>query len=91
MKSMAAERKSAPAVVVAIGRDGYTVVFSVGELALHRLDARVFLTGETTGGALPANQGPIRLIVPGQRARSAFALARIEIRFLAENKPSHKS
>ncbi len=87
IKSMAAERKSAPGVVVVVGRDGYTVVFSLGELAMHRSEPRVFLTGETVGGALPANQGPIRLIVPGQRARSAFALERIEVRLLAENKP----
>jgi hypothetical protein len=91
MKGMGAERKFAPAVIVASARDGYTVVFSVGELAMHRSDPRVFLTGETTGGPLAAEQGPIRLVVTGQRTRSAFALTRIEVRFLAENKPSRKT
>ena len=91
LKGMGAERRLAPAVVVASGRDSYAVAFSIGELAMHRSDPCVFLTGETTGGALPPDQGPIRLVVTGQRARSAFALAKIEVRFLAENKPSRKS
>lgn len=90
MKTMAADRKLAPAVVLATARDGYTVAFSVGELAMHRADPRVFLAGETSGGALPSDQGPIRLIVTGQRARSAFALASIEVRLLAENPASRK-
>lgn len=84
--AMAAERKSAPAVAVATARDGYTVVFSIGELTTHRSDPRVFLAAETTEGPLPAEQGPVRLVVPGQRARSAYGLSMIEVRFLAENK-----
>src|SRR5215472_17364954 len=35
IKDMGAERKTAPAVVIATARDGYTVVFSVGELLMH--------------------------------------------------------
>jgi hypothetical protein len=83
IKTMAADRRLAPAIVVATARDGYTVAFSVGELAMHRSDPRVFLAGETTGGALPTDQGPVRLVVTGQRARSVFALAQIEVRILA--------
>ncbi len=33
-------------------------------------------------------QGPARLIAVGQRARSAFGLARIGLRHLGDNKPT---
>src|SRR5215510_842653 len=74
-KDMNAERKAAPAVVVATARDGYTVVFSVGELWMHRGEPRVYLVAERDGAALAENDGPVRLIVLGQRARSAHGLA----------------
>jgi hypothetical protein len=85
------ERTTAPAVVIAQGRDGYTAVFSIGELLMHRADPRVYLVAETAQGPLPADQGPIRLIVVGQRARSAYGLAKLEVRYLAENKPRRVS
>jgi hypothetical protein len=89
-KSMAAQRRLAPSVVVVAARDGYTVVFSVGELIMHRADSRVFLVAETGAGPLPENEGPVRLIVYGDRARSSYALARIDLRSLAENPPAKK-
>jgi hypothetical protein len=49
---MPSQRKIASAVVVAQGRDGYTVVFSIGELLLHRSDPKVFLVAETAEGPL---------------------------------------
>jgi len=84
-KTMPAGRKLAPAVVIATARDGYTAVFSVGELLMHRADPRVFLVAETASGPLPENEGPVRLVVYGDRTRSAYGLARIEVRFLADN------
>lgn len=87
-RSMAGERKVAPAVVLATARDGYTVVFSVGELLMHRRDPRVFLVAETGGGPLPENEGPVRLIVYGDRVRSAHGLARLELKYLVENRPA---
>ncbi|MEP6767223.1 MAG: hypothetical protein ABJC61_01040 [Acidobacteriota bacterium] len=90
-KGMIAERRLAPAVVVGTGRDGYTVVFSLGELVRERAAPRVYVAGETASGALPEAQGPMRLVVPGEHARSAFGLSKIEVRLLAENKPSRKS
>jgi hypothetical protein len=89
MKDMAAERKTAPAVVIATARDGYTVVFSVGELLMHRVDPRVYLAAEKEGGALSESEGPVRMVVIGQRARSAYGPARIELKYLAENPPAH--
>jgi len=87
-RTMAGERKVAPAVVLATARDGYTVVFSVGELLMHRRDPRVFLVVETAGGPLPENEGPVRLIVYGDRVRSVYGLGRIELKHLAENRPT---
>src|SRR5689334_8989073 len=46
VRTMAGQRKSAPAIVVVTARDGYTAVFSVGELLMHRADPRVFLVAE---------------------------------------------
>lgn len=82
-KTMAAQRRLASAVVVATARDGYTVVFSVGELLMHRADPRVYLVSESGAGALPENEGPVRLVVYGDRARSAYGLTRVELRDLA--------
>ena len=90
LKTMASERMTAADVVLASGRDGYTVVFSVGELRGERANPKVFLVAETASGPLPENQGPVRLIVYGDKARSAYGLARIELRALAENAPSPK-
>jgi len=90
LKTMASERQTAADIVLASARDGYTVVFSVGELRLERANPKVFLVAETAAGPLPENQGPVRLIVYGDKARSAYALARIELKALAENTPAPK-
>jgi hypothetical protein len=89
-KTMASQRKVAPGVVLVTTRDGYTVVFSVGELLMHRSDPRVFLAAETGQGPLPANEGPVRMVVLGDRVRSPYALARVEVRYLAENPSERK-
>jgi hypothetical protein len=89
-KTMPGQRKLAPAVVVVTSRDGYTVAFSAGELLMHRSDPRVFLVSETAAGPLPENEGPVRLIVYGDRSRSSYGLAKIELRLLAENTPARK-
>jgi hypothetical protein len=82
-KTMASQRKVS-------ARDGYTVVFSIGELLMHRADPRVFLVAESGQGPLPPNEGPVRLVVQGDRVRSPYALARIEVRYLAENAKERK-
>jgi len=87
LKTMAGERKSAASVAIATARDGYTVVFSVGELRANRANPKVFLVSETSIEPLPENEGPIRLVVYGDAARSAYGLATIELRNLAPQKP----
>ena len=84
-RSMAGQRKTAPAIVVATARDGYTVVFSVGELLMHRADPRVFLVAESAAGPLPENEGPVRLFVQGDRVRSSYALKTVEVRYIGKN------
>ena len=86
VRTMAGERQYAAAVVLARARDGYTVVFSVGELRAGRSNPRVFLVSETAAGPLPDNEGPVRLVVYGDPVRSAYALATLEVRMLVENK-----
>ena len=88
VKSMASQRAAAAKVVLATARDGYTVAFSIGELTANRSNPRVFLVAESSEGPLEADKGPVRLIVYGDVARSAYALARIEVKALAENKPA---
>jgi len=84
-RSMAGQRKTATAIVVVRSRDGYTVVFSLGELLMHRSDPRVFLVPESAAGPLPENEGPVRLVVHGDRVRSSYALADVELRYVAQN------
>ena len=84
-RSMAGQRKTAPAIIVVKSRDGYTVVFSVGELLMHRADPRVFLVSETAAGPLPESEGPVRLVVHGDRVRSPYALKDVELRYVGQN------
>jgi len=85
LKTMAGQRKTAAEVVLATARDGYTVAFSVGELQMNRANPKVFLVAESGSGPLPENEGPVRLIVYGDVVRSAYGLARIELKVLADN------
>jgi hypothetical protein len=85
VRTMAGERRSASAVVLATARSGYTVAFSVGELRSNRSNPRVFLVAETSAGPLPDSEGPVRLVVYGDVVRSAYGLSRIEVKSLAEN------
>ncbi len=84
-RSMAGQRKAASAIVVVTARDGYTAAFSMGELIMNRSDPRVFLVSETAAGPLPENEGPVRLIVRGDRVRSSYALKSIDVRHVAQN------
>jgi hypothetical protein len=84
VRSMAGERKAAAMVVLATARDGYAVVFSVGELTSARSNPKVCLVHESAEGPLPENEGPVRLIVYGDPVRSAYGLAKIEVKALAE-------
>ena len=65
LKTMNGQRASAAQVVLATGRDGYTVVFSVGELTANRSNPKVFLVAESSdeGGSNVALIGGAVLLV----------------------------
>jgi hypothetical protein len=85
VRTMPGQRRAAGEVVVVTARDGYTVVFSTGELMAARGGPLTYLVWETAAGPLPAEQGPVRVVTLGQVARSPYGLARIEVRAVASN------
>lgn len=66
--------------------DGYEVVFSLAELDSNFTDRKVILADETEGKPLPADRGPFRLVVTGEKipARSSFQVVAFVIRFARE-------
>jgi DMSO/TMAO reductase YedYZ molybdopterin-dependent catalytic subunit len=61
--------------------DGYRVIFSLAELDSRFTDRVVLLADHKDGQALPATEGPYRLIVPGEKrpARWARQVVRISL------------
>ena len=57
--------------------DGYAVVFSLAELDAAFTDRVVILADEGDGNPLPADRGPYRIIVPGEKkpARSCYGVS----------------
>ena len=66
--------------------DGYEVVFSLAELDSSFTDRVVTLAYESDGRPLPANVGPFRVVVPGEKkpARSSFQVVALVIKFAKE-------
>jgi DMSO/TMAO reductase YedYZ molybdopterin-dependent catalytic subunit len=66
--------------------DGYEVLFSLAELDSSFTDRVVIIADESEGKPLPADKGPFRLIVPGEKkpARSSFQVIEMVIRFAKE-------
>jgi DMSO/TMAO reductase YedYZ molybdopterin-dependent catalytic subunit len=73
--------KALASYLVAIAKDGYQVVFSLGELDPAFRDNPVLLAYEVNGQPLFPYQGPLRLVIPGDKrgARSIRMLERIEV------------
>jgi DMSO/TMAO reductase YedYZ molybdopterin-dependent catalytic subunit len=53
-------------VIVLRARDGYTTSFSLGELSPDLGDRKVWLALDADGKPLPENEGPVRLLIPGE-------------------------
>ncbi len=66
--------------------DGYQVLFSLAELDSSFTDRTVILADESEGKPLPADRGPFRLIVPGEKkpARSSFQVTELIVGFVKE-------
>jgi hypothetical protein len=67
--------------VFVTGRDGYTVCFSLGELAPEIGKRQVWLALEVDGKPLAGKDGPVRLLVPedGKPARWTYGITRITL------------
>ena len=59
-------------VIVARGREGYTAVIAGGEIEPRFMNGQVILATQRDGVPLPADEGPMRLVVPYDRAPGRF-------------------
>ena len=73
--------KALAGYVLAEARDGYAVVFSLGELDDNFGGEHVFVADKRDGKQLLPEQGPIRLVIPADEAgaRSVRMLERLEV------------
>lgn len=60
-------------VLVAEASDGYRVIFSIAELDPDFGNTQVFVVTRMDGQPLNAHDGPLRLVVPGDKHRSRWA------------------
>lgn len=67
--------------IVARARDGYAVLFSIGELDAMLGAGKAIVATRCGGKAIPAADGPFRLVVPGEQraARSVRQLREIKV------------
>lgn len=73
--------KALASYVLVQAKDGYQVVYSLAELDPIFSNNTVLLADTSDGKALPAAEGPFRLVAPSDKrgARSVRMLARIEV------------
>lgn len=73
--------KSMMLMVIAEARDGYRALFSLAELDADFAGAQVLVADTADGKPLGAQQGPLRLVVPGDKrqARWVRMLKSIEV------------
>ena len=66
--------------------DGYQVLFSLAELDSSFTDRTIIIADSLEGKPLPAEEGPFRLVVPGEKkpARSSFQVTELVIRYAKE-------
>jgi len=67
--------------VLAEAKDGYEVVFSIGELGADFGNTRVIVADTQDGKPLVGNKGPLRVVVPSDKeeARSVRMLENLEV------------
>ncbi len=73
--------KALAGYVIAEAKDGYAVVFGLGELDPDLGGARIVVADKRDGKPLFAYQGPLRLVVPADKegARSVRMLEKLEV------------
>ena len=73
-------------VVIATGKDGYRAVFSLAEIDAKLGNKPVFVVDRCAGAPLAAEDGPLRLVVPGEvrAARSVRQLVALRVAAVPE-------
>jgi DMSO/TMAO reductase YedYZ molybdopterin-dependent catalytic subunit len=73
--------KALASYIVVKARDGYQVVFSLGEMDAAFGNESIIVADKRAGKPLLGNQGPLRLVCPGDKAgaRSVRMLETIEV------------
>jgi DMSO/TMAO reductase YedYZ molybdopterin-dependent catalytic subunit len=73
--------KALAGYLLAVARGGYEVAFGLGELDAELGGARIVVADKRNGQSLSANQGPIRLVLPQDKAgaRSVRMLEKLVI------------
>ena len=73
--------KALASYVLAEAQDGYLVTFALAEIDPAFTDNPVLIADTADGQPLPQSQGPLRLIVPGDKkgARAVRMLARLTV------------
>lgn len=76
-------------LIVAEAADGYRVAFTLAELDPRLGNRGVLLADRCDGGVLPAADGPLRLVAPGEAraARSVRQLRRLTAVAISTEKP----
>lgn len=83
------EGSAITSVLSATGVDGFRVVFALAELDPAAADRRVIVADTRDGRPLPADEGPLRLVAPGDRfpLRSIRNLARLTVTVVGPPEP----
>jgi hypothetical protein len=78
---LALRGKALAAYVLATAKDGYQMIFSLGELDPDFGNAHVIVADKRNGAALFGYQGPLRLVVAGDKhgARSVRMLEKLQV------------
>ena len=73
--------KGMASYLIATGKDGYQVVFTLAEIDPMFAGAKVIIADKADGVALPATQLPFRVVAPQDKmhARSIYSLVKIEV------------
>jgi hypothetical protein len=73
-------------VIIATGKDGYRIVFSLAEIDAKLGNNSVFVVDRCAGAPVAADDGPLRLVVPGEAraARSVRQLVALRVAVVPE-------
>jgi DMSO/TMAO reductase YedYZ molybdopterin-dependent catalytic subunit len=69
---MAGLRETVKMTVIVEATDGYRAVFSLAELDPELTDRIILLADTKDGQLLPAREGPLRIIVPGEKRQARW-------------------